>query len=90
METPAGKQPATLETEVVVGAAAEVPAADVAAKEVQPELSLAGDAAGGTSKSSDSGTKDKAGAGEVEEEEDLFAAGMDEGADDAADDVAGQ
>ena len=74
----------------MAGAAAEVPAADAAAEEVQPEPSLAGDAAGGASNSSDSGTEDDAGAGEVEEEEDLFASSMDEGADDAADDVAGQ
>ena len=86
----AGEEPATPATETLVGAAAEVPAADAAAEEAQPEPSLAGDVAGGTSDSSDSGTKDEAGAGEVEEEEDLFASGMDEGADDAADDVAGQ
>ena len=67
-----------------------MPAAEAAAKEAQPEPSLVGDAAGGASKSSDSGTKDEAGAGEVEEEEDLFASGMDEGADDTADDAAGQ
>ena len=59
-----------------------MPAADAAAEEAQPEPSLAGDAAGGSSNSSDSGTEDKAGAGEVEEEEDLFASGTDEGADD--------
>ena len=57
---------------------------------MQPEPSLAGDAAGGASDSSDLGTKDEAGAGEVEEEEDLFASGTDEGADNAADDAAGQ
>ena len=71
-------------------AAADVPAADAEAKEAQPELSLAGDVAGGASNSSDSGTEDEAGAGEVEEEEDLFASGSDAGADDAADDAAGQ
>ena len=71
-------------------AAAEVPMADAAAKEAQPEPSLAGDAAGGASNSSDSGTEDEAGAGEVEEEEDLFASGTDAGADDAADDAVGQ
>ena len=65
-------------------------AAGTAAEEAQLEPSLAGDAAGGASDSSDSGTKDKAGAREVEEEEDLFASGMDEGADDTADDAAGQ
>ena len=74
----------------MAGAATEVPAADAAAEEAQPEPSLAGDAAGGASNSSDSGTEGKAGAGEVEEEEDLFASSMDGGADDAADDVAGQ
>ena len=74
----------------MVGAAAEVPAVDAVAEEAQLEPSLAGDAAGGTSNSSDSGTKDKAGAGEVEEEEDLFASGMEEGADNTTDDAAGQ
>ena len=74
----------------MAGAAAEVPAADAVAEEVQPEPSLAGDVAGGASESSDSGTKDEAGAKEVEEEEDLFASGTDEGADDAADGAAGQ
>ena len=69
-------------------AAAEVPAADAAAEEAQPEPSLAGDAAGGACDSSDSGTEDKAGAGEVEEEEDLFASGTDEGADDTANNAA--
>ena len=73
----------------MAGAAAEVPAAEAAAKELQPEPSLAGDAAGGTSKSSDSGTEDKAGARAVEEEEDLFASGTDEGADNATDNAAG-
>ena len=73
-----------------MGAAAQVPAAEAVAEEVQPEPSLAGDAAGGASDSSDSGTEDKAGAGEVEEEEDLFASGMDEGDDNAAYDAAGQ
>ena len=67
-----------------------MPVADAAAEEAQPEPSLAGDAAGGASDSSDSGTKDKAGAREVEEEEALFASSTDEGADDAADDAAGQ
>ena len=77
-------------TAPAAGAAAEVPAADAAAEEAQPEPLLVGDEAGGASDSSDSGTEDKAGAGEVEEEEDLFASGMDEGADDTADDAAGQ
>ena len=89
METSAGEQPATPETKAAVGAAAEVPAVEAAAKEVQPEPLLAGNAAGGAFESSDSGTEDKAGAREVEEEEDLFASGTDEGADDAMDDVAG-
>ena len=80
MEASAGERPVTPETEAVVGAAA---------KEAQPEPSLAGDTAGGTSESSDSGTEDEAGAGEVEEEEDLFASSTDEGADNAADDAAG-
>ena len=62
---------------------------EAAAEEVQPEPSLAGDVAGGASDSSDSGTEDEAGAQEVEEEEDLFASGSDEGADNAADDAAG-
>ena len=61
-----------------------------AAEEVQPEPSLAGDEAGGASDSSDLGNEDEAGAGEVEEEEDLFASGTDEGAGDAADNAAGQ
>ena len=65
-----------------------MPAAEAAAEEMQPEPSLAGNAAGGTSYSSDLGTEDKAGAGEVEEEEDLFASGTDEGTDDAANDAA--
>ena len=60
-----------------------------AAEEVQPEPSLVGDAAGSASESSDSGTRDEAGAGEVEEEEDLFASGSDEGADNAANNAAG-
>ena len=67
-----------------------MPALEAAAEEAQPEPSLVGDAAGSASESSDSGTEDEAGAGEVEEEEDLYASGMDEGADDAADDAAGQ
>ena len=71
-------------------AAAEVPATDAEAEEAQPEPSLAGDVAGGASNSSDSGTEDEAGAGEVEEEEDLFDSGSDVGADDAADNAAGQ
>ena len=74
----------------MAGAAAEVPAADAAAEEAQPEPSLACNEAGGASDSSDLGTEDKAGAREVEEEEDLFASGTDAGADDAADDAAGQ
>ena len=73
----------------MAGAVAEVPAADAAAEEAQPESSLVGDEAGGVSDSSDLGTEDKAGAGEVEEEEDLFASGTDEGADNAADNAAG-
>ena len=72
-----------------VTAAAEAPAAGVPAKEAQPEPLLVGNATGSASKSSESETEDKAGAGEVEEEEDLFASGMDEGADDVADDAAG-
>ena len=72
----------------MAGVAAEVPVADAAAEDAQPEPSLAGNAAGGASDSSDSGTEDKAGAGEVEEEEDLFASGTDEGANDAANDAA--
>ena len=67
-----------------------MPAPEAAAEEAQPEPSLAGDAAGSASESSDSGTGDKAGAGEVEEEEDLFASGSDEGADGAAGTAAGQ
>ena len=60
--------------------AVAAPAAGVAAKaeEVQPEPSLAGDAAGAASDTSESETEDKAGFGEVEEEEDLFASGTDE------------
>ena len=88
-ETSAGERPTTPETKAAVGAAAEVPAAGAAVEEAQPEPSLAGDAAGGASDSSDSGTEGEAGAGEVEEEEDLFASGTDEGADNATDDAAG-
>ena len=77
-------------TKAAAGVAAEVPAADAAAEEAQPEPSFAGDEAGGVSNSSDSGTEDEAGAGEVEEEEDLFASGTDEGAEDATDDATGQ
>ena len=88
MATAAGKQPATPATEVAMGVA-KVPEVDTAAEEAQPEPSLAGDAAGGASDSSDSGTEDKAGAGEVEEEEDLFASGTDEGDGDAMGDAAG-
>ena len=66
-----------------------MPTAEVAAEEAQPEPSLVGDAAGGASESSDAGAEDKAGAGEVEEEEDLFASGSGEGADGTADDAAG-
>ena len=102
VETSVTKRPVTPATEAAVEvpteaatkgpaatAAAEVPAAGAVAEEVQPEPSLAGDAAGGASKSSESETEDKAGAREVEEEEDLFASGMDEGADDTPDDAAG-
>ena len=78
-----------LELRRAAGPMAKVPAAVVAAKEAQPEPLLTGDAADGASESSDLGTEGKAGAGEVEEEEDLFASGSDEGADDAADDAAG-
>ena len=88
-ETSAGERPSIPATEAEAGAAAEVPAADAAAKEAQPEPSLVGDAAGGASDSSDSGTEDKAGARELEEEEDVFASGTDEGTDGAADDAAG-
>ena len=62
---------------------------DAAAKEAQLEPLFAGDEAGGASDSSDSGTEDEAGAGEVEEEEDLFASGTDEGDEDAAGNAAG-
>ena len=72
-----------------VTVAAKAPAVGAAAKEAQPEPLLASDAAGGTSKTSESETKDEAGAREVEEEEDLFASGSDEGADDAAGTAAG-
>ena len=102
METFATEQPAIPAAEAVVEvptevatdgpaatAAAEAPGAGAAAKEAQLEPLLAGDAAGGTSKSSESETGDKAGAGEVEEEEDLFASGTDEGTDNAADDADG-
>ena len=89
MAASAGKRLVTLETKAAAGAAAEVPVVEAVAKEAQPELSLVGDVAGGASESSDSGTEDKAGAREVEEEEDLFASGTDKSADDAADDVAG-
>ena len=66
-----------METPAVGAAKATVERAAAEAKEVQPEPSLVGDAASGTSNkdASESETKDKAGAGEVEEEEDLFAAG---------------
>ena len=67
-----------------------MPASEAGAEEAQPEPSLAGDAAGGASESSDLGTKDEAGASEVEEEEDLFALGTDEDTDDATDDAAGK
>ena len=67
MKTTTGERPTTPATEAAAGAAAEVPVADMAAEEVQPEPSLAGNVAGGTSDSSDSGTEDEAGAGEVEE-----------------------
>ena len=68
-----------------------------AAEEVQPEPSLAGDAAGGTSDTSESETEeDEVGGGDVEEEEDLIVSGTDEdrdagnkGADNAPADVAG-
>ena len=76
-------------TKAAAGAMAEVPAVAAAAEEAQPEPSFAGDAAGGASESLDSGTEDEAGAREVEEEEDLFTSGTDEGADDAVDDVGG-
>ena len=48
-----------------------------AAEEVQPEPSLAGDASGGASREDlpELETKDKVGAGEIEEQEDLFALG---------------
>ena len=72
-----------------VMAVAKAPVAGAAAEEVQLEPLLAGNAAGGTSESSELETEDEAGAGEVEEEEDLFASGTDEGADYAADDAAG-
>ena len=89
METSAGKRPVTPETKAAAGAVAEEPAAEVAAEEAQPEPSLAGDVAGGASDTSELETEDEAGAREVEEEEDLFASGTDEGADDAVDDAAG-
>lgn len=73
------------------GAAAE-------AKEAQPEPSFAGDVAGSASDkdASELETKDEAGAGEVEEEEDLFTSGTEddggnegtEGAKDAPADMA--
>ena len=72
-----------------VAAAAEAPAAGVAAEEAQPEPSLAGYMAGGTSDTSESETEDKAGAREVEEEENLFVSGTDHGADNAPDNMAG-
>ena len=84
--------------EAPVEGAVEVPAAGVAAvaKEAQPEPSLMGDAAGGTSDTSELETEDEAGVGEVKEEEDLFASGTDEdrgagnkGADDAPANTAG-
>ena len=89
MGTAAGEQPATPAVEAAAGAAAEEPAADASAEEAQLEPSLVGDEAGGASDSSNSGTEDEAGAGEVEEEEDLFASGMDESAEDAAGNAAG-
>ena len=102
MEISAAKRPATPATEAVVGvptevateapaarAAAEAPAAGAVAKEAQLEPSLAGDAAGGASQTSELETEDKAGAREVEEEEDLFASGTDEGADNTPDGTAG-
>ena len=61
-ETAAGEKPVTPATKAMTGAAAEVPAADAVAEEAQPEPSLAGDAAGGASDSSDSGTEDEVGA----------------------------
>ena len=88
-ETPAGDQPATPEAKAATGGAAKVPAVEAAAEEAQPEPSLAGDAAGSASESSDSGTEDEASAGEVKEEEDLFASGSDEGANGAAGTAAG-
>ena len=78
METPAVGE--------VAGPAAE---AGAVAEEAQPEPSLAGDAAGGASDTCELETEDEAGAIEVEEEEDLFASGTDEGADDTPDDAAG-
>ena len=102
MEVSAAERPATPAAEAVVGVpteaatkapaaavAAEAPAAGAAAEEAQPEPSLAGNAAGGASNTSSSETEDKAGTGEVEEEEDLFASGTDEGADNAPDYAAG-
>ena len=89
VETTGGERPATPVTEAAVGAVAKVSAAEAAAKEAQREPLLVGDAAGNDSESSDLGTEDEAGAGEVKEEEDLFASGTDEGANDAMDGMAG-
>ena len=68
---------------------AEVPAVRAAAeaKEAQPEPSLAGDAASGTSEEgiAESETEGKVGAGEIEELQDLFVSGSeDHGADGGA------
>ena len=60
---------------------AAVPAVGAAAKEVQPEPSLAGDVAGGALEedTSKSETKGEAGIGKIEELEDLFALGSKDG-----------
>ena len=90
--------PAAAAVEAPAEGTVVVPAAGAAAtaKEAQPEPSLMGDAAGSASNTSESETEDKAGVGEVEEEEDLFDSGTDEdkeagnkGADNAPDDAAG-
>ena len=65
----------------------EVPAVGAAGegKEAQPEPSLVGDAASGASREDSSGseTEGEVGAGEIEEEEDLFASGSEDHGGDA-------
>ena len=101
-EVSAIEQPATPAADAAVGvpteaatkapavvAAAKAPASGVADEEAQPEPLLASDVSGSASNISESETEDKAGAREVEEEEDLFASSTDKGTDDAPDDVVG-